>query len=629
MKRSVRSLVGVAVGAAVVLSLAAVAVAHVGASGRAAVSIPTFQTSDLTATPTDNWIVQEGNLAGNRYSGLTNVSASNVKGLKQAWHVTLKSSVSEPPSGLGGEAPQLEYNGTIFAEDEAGRVFARDAATGAPVWMYEPHNAPAPIPAKDKAGDNTLHFKVVGPTAATRGLAMNDGTIYAEEPTAKMVAIDAATGKQKWATQVADVAHGFSLSAAPVYYDGKILAATSGGDSGGPCFVFALDANTGKVLWKFGVIPNVPSDPGYSTWAHPLAFDGGGAIWNTATVDPKNGLVYWGIGNPIPYGGTTRGAGSDQFTDGTLAIHIDTGKEAWFFQEVHHDLWDADQSQQPMLTTVHYGGKTQDAIVSADKDGLWYVLNADNGKPIIPVTEMKVQQNSEVHTYATQPIPKTDSLIPEQVPDRAAWAKLTAPDGKPYNIGPGGPAGEFVAVNSSQYSVTAAGLGQGASGNKPASFDPKTGLMIEETTPAFSSFESYPASEATHVSYFNIGAVINYKISSLHGTPASATGTRLEAINPSTGKLVWKIDRTTPTAAAALAKATPFLGGVLVSNGIIWANGGNHLQAIDEKTGKLLWSSPALKGASDSPPTTYSVNGKQYVTTYVGGTGDLYAFELS
>jgi alcohol dehydrogenase (cytochrome c) len=494
--------------------------------------------------------------------------------------------------------------------------------------MYEPHNEKAPIPAKDMAGDNTLHFKVLGPTAATRGLAIDDGMVYVEEPSGKMVALDATTGKQKWSTQVGDEAHGLSLSAAPVYYDGKILGATSGGDSGGPCFAFALDASTGKVLWKFGVIPNSPGDPGYSTWSHPLAFDGGGAVWNTATVDPKNGLVYWGIGNPIPYGGTTRGPGADSFTDGTLALNVDTGKEAWFFQEVHHDLWDADQSQQPMLTTVTYKGHKQDAIVSADKDGLWYVLNADTGKPVVPVTEVKVQQSTEAHSYATQPIPQTEPLVPQNVPDRAAWAKLTAPDGKPYNIGPGGPAGSFTAMDSKSYSLTAA-FGQGASGNKPASYDPKTGLLIEETTPGFSSFEAIPTSEVSKLNYFNFGAVLDYKTGSLKGTPAATAGTRLEAVDPSTGKIVWMVDRTTPTAAAALAKATPFAGGVLVSNGIIWVNGGSHLQALSEKSGKLLWSSPKLTGEPLSPPTTYAVNGKQYVTTFVGATGDFYAFGLS
>ena len=624
MKGSVRTLVGASV-VLVVLAVASVAVAHVGASGHAAVSIPSFATSDLTTPPSDNWITQEGTLAGNRYSSASVISTSNVSGLKQAWHVVLKTNVAEPSNLLSAEAPQLEYNGTIFAEDQYGRVYARDAATGAPIWVYEPHNGKVPIPSKYA---NNPVIKLVGPEAASRGLAMNDGKVYVEEGPGKVVALDAGTGKVAGSTQVGDVAHGTSLSAAPVYYDGMILGGTSGGDMGFPCYAFALNATTGKLLWKFNVIPRSPSDPGYSTWHHPLAFDGGAAIWNTATVDPNNGLVYFGIGNPIPFGGLARGPGNDYFTDGTLALNAKTGKLAWFFQEVHHDLWDADQSQQPMLTTVDYKGKTQDAIVSANKDGLWYVLNADNGKPIIPVKETKVQQSAEVFTSPTQPIPATQPLVPQNVPDRAAWKKLTAPDGKPYNIGPGGPAGSFTAIDSSDYSVTAA-FGQGASGNKPAAYDPTTGLEIEETTPGFTSYEGLPASEIAAMTYFDVAANFNYKIASLKGTPAASSGTQLEAINPSTGKVVWTSERITPTNPKALATATPFIGGVAISNGVVWANGGAHLQAFSEQTGKLLWSSPALVGESDSPPTIYEVNGTEYVTTLIGAKGDLYAFALS
>lgn len=631
VNRSIGLLGGVAA-VVVALGVTAAAVAHVGTSGRAAASIPAFQTSDLTATPTDNWITQEGNLAGNRYSGLTDISASNVTGLKLAWHVKLTSSVLEPPIG-GAEAPQLEYNGTIFVEDQTGRVYARNATTGAPIWLYEPHNGALDIPAVAKTGkDNPLDVKIVGPCCAERGLALNNGMVYAEEAYGKMVALNAATGNLVWATEIGDPEQGTSLSAAPVYYDGMILGGTSGGDTGGNCVAFALDATTGRVLWTFNVIPQNASDPGYNTWAHPLAYAGGGAIWASATVDPNNGLVYFGTGNPIPFIGPLRGPGANDYTAGVLALHVSTGKLAWFYQEVHHDLWDADQSQQSMLTTVDYQGKKQDAIVSADKDGLWYVLNADTGKPIIPVKEVAVQQSTYSHTYATQPIPATQPLIPEAVPDRAAWKGLTGADGKPYNIGPGGPADEFVAVTASQYSVTAAGPGQGASSNKPAALDPTTGLMIEETTPGFATFKEPPPSEVPHLSYFNFGAAIDYDYGTLTATPAaSVSGTELEAINPSTGKIVWKDYRGTATGAAA-AKSTPFVGGVLISNGIIWTPAGPHLEALSEKTGKLLWISPPLTSVPDEAPTTYAVNGTQYVTILVGGTGaisDLYAFSLS
>jgi alcohol dehydrogenase (cytochrome c) len=602
----------------------AAAFGHVSKNQRAAISIPAFSTSELLAPAGDNWIVQSGNLYGQRNSTLNTITTANIADATEAWHVKLSTKHSEPLLQLPGEAPQLEYNGTVFAEDQYGRVYALDATTGAQMWVYEPLSKKLTIPAKVQGV-----FKVAGPWASTRGLAIGNGTVFAEEQTGRVVALDASTGKEKWGTQISPIGSGLGLSQPPTYYKGMIIGATSGGDTGYPCIVFALNANNGNILWKTNVIPQNASDPAWKTWAHPLPWNGGGAIWSQQSIDPKLGLVYASVGNPIPYSGLQRGPGEEYYTDGELAIHLNNGKVAWFFQEVHHDIWDADQSQQGMLYDLKYQGKMRQAIVMANKDGLWYVLDRKTGKPIIPVKETKVQQSAEAHTYATQPIPSTQPLVPQNVPDRAKWKGLTAPDGKPYNIGPGGPAGSFTAIDSKQYSVTAA-FGQGASGNKPASIDPKTGYLIEETTPGFSAFKATPASEVkAPKGPFAFGAVLDLSIGSVKGTPAEAVaGTRLQAMDLATGKAVWMVDRKTPTSAAAAKNASPFSGGVLTANGIVWANGGKHLQAFDEKTGKLLWSSPTLVGASASPPTTYEVAGTQYVTTLIASTGDLYAFAV-
>jgi quinohemoprotein ethanol dehydrogenase len=622
MKQIVRPVVGIAVVSALLLGVVSGAVGH-PAKNTSAISIPNFSVSDLTASAGDNWIVQEGNLWGQRHSSLSIVTPTNVIGMTEAWHVKLTETISEPLLQLPGEAPQLEYNGTMFAEDEYGGVFALNATTGQQIWTYQPHSKKLIIPAKDQGA-----FKIAGPWASTRGLAMGDGKIYAEEQLGSVVALNPSTGKRIWSTQIAPAYQGIGMSQPPQYVNGMILGATSGGDTGFPCLVFALNAKTGKLLWKFKLIPNLPSDPGYSTWSHPLTYDGGAAVWSQIGVDPSLGLVYASIGNPIPYGGSERGPGAEYFTCGELALNMKTGKIKWFYQEVHHDTWDADQSQQGMLVNFTYHGVKEKGIIAADKDGLWYVLNRATGKPIIPVTEMPVQQSPVDHTYATEPIPATTPLVPQNVPDRAGWKGLTAADGKPYNIGPGGPAGTFVAITPNQYSVTAA-FGQGASGNKPASVDPTNNYLIEETTPGFTTIEAEPNSEVAKLSYFNFGSVLDLKLGSLKGTPAAASGTRLEAMNIATGKPVWVDDRLTPTSAAAAKTAAPLGGGVLTANGIVWTNGGNHLQAFSESNGKLLWSSPALATASTSPPTTYAVGNTQYVTILDASTGDLYAFSVA
>jgi glucose dehydrogenase len=624
MKRVFLPIVGIAVTSLLVLTAASTALGRVGKTTVAAISIPNFSASQLLATPSDNWIVQEGNLYGQRHSSLSIITPKNIAGLTEAWHVKLTEPISEPLLQLPGEAPQLEYNGTLFAEDEYGGVFALNATTGQQIWDFSPGSKKLSIPAKDQGS-----FKIAGPWASTRGLAIGAGKVFAEEQLGSVIALDATTGKLVWKTQIAPSFMGIGMSQPPQYINGVIYGATSGGDTGFPCQVFALNASTGKVLWRFQLIPNQPSDPGYNTWSHPLTFDGGAAVWSQVGVDPSLGLVYISVGNPIPYDGESRGPGQEWFTCGELALHMSTGKLAWFFQEVHHDTWDADQSQQGLLVNLTYHGVAEKGIIAADKDGLWYVLNRATGKPIIPVTETPVQQAAVDNTYATQPIPATTPLVPQDVPDRAGWKGLTGADGKPYDIGSGGPAGSFVAITPNQYSVTAA-FGQGASGNKPASVDPTNDLLIEETTPGFSTFEAEPNSEVAKMSYFNFNTVLDLKISTLKGTPAASdSGTRLEAMDIDTGKMVWMVNRLTPSSAAAAKAAEPLGGGVATTPGIVWTNGGSHLQAFSETNGKLLWSSPLLASASTSPPTVYGVGKTEYVTILDASTGDLYAFSLT
>jgi PQQ-dependent dehydrogenase (methanol/ethanol family) len=620
-----RPVVGIPIVALLVLGVAGAAAGHPSKSQTAA-AIPAFSVAQLKALPGDDWIVQSGNLYGQRNSTLKTITPANIGTAVEAWHVKLASSHAEPLLQLPGEAPQLEYKGTVYGEDQYGRVFALNATTGAQLWVFEPNSHKLDIPSRIQS----KLFKVAGPWASTRGLALGDGMVFAEEQLGKVVALDAATGKQKWAKTIDSPTSGIGLSQPPTYVNGMIIGSTSGGDTGYLCVVFALNAKTGKLLWKTPVIPQNANDPAWKTWAHPIPWNGGGAIWAQNSVDPQAGIVYASIGNPIPYSGLQRGPGLEHYTGGQLALDMKTGKVKWFYQEVHHDIWDADQSQQGMLFDMKYNGKMRKAMMTANKDGLWYVIDRITGKPIIPVKEVPVQQSKEAHTYATQPIPETTPLVPQNVPDRAKWKGLTAPDGKPYNIGHGGPAGSFTALDSKSYSVTAA-FGQGASGNKPASIDPATGYLIEETTPGFSAFKAIPASEVkARKGPFAFGAVLDYNIASLKGTPAAAVaGTRLEAMDLRTGKAVWVVDRKTPTNAAAAKVSSPFGGGVLTAGGIIWTNGGKHLQAFDEKTGKLLWSSPVLAGASTSPPTTYQVGGTQYVTTLVASTGDLYAFSVT
>src|SRR5207248_1159360 len=175
-------------------------------------------------------------------------------------------------------------------------VYAVDGTTGERLWYYK---------AKKPKG--------LAPFASTRGVAIGDGKVFAAQADATVVALDQSTGRPAWKTKVADWRNGSFFSAAPLYWDGKILTATSGGDSGARCQVVAVDAKTGKLLWRFFVIPN-RGQRGFASWPPIKDWNGGGAMWNTPAVDPNLRLLYISTGNPIPYEGVTRGPGQELFT---------------------------------------------------------------------------------------------------------------------------------------------------------------------------------------------------------------------------------------------------------------------------------------------------------------------------
>lgn len=640
MKRTVTSLVALAAAVAASATLAAIVDT---ADSATPARIPAFTAAALSRLPGANWITPGGDVSQQRHSTLKQINRRNVSSLIQAFHVKdVLPDVGDPSPEHSGEASHIEYKGVLYSEDMWGRVYANNAVTGKLLWSYEPHNpthytstSDSPAYAGSRKGTPITSASAV---AAIRGVSIGDGRVYVQEATsAKIVALDAATGRPVWSRSIVDINLGSTISVAPVYYDGMVLAATSGGDRGAPCIIFALDATTGKPLWHFNLIPSKKGQPGFETWAHPLAFDGGGAVWASLSVDPSTGLVYASTGNPIPYNALVRGRGKEYFTDGLLALHLKTGKLAWFFQAVHHDMWDADQSQNATLYDLSYKGKLRHALVFANKDGLWYVLDRVTGKPIIPVTEWPVQQSAQAHSYLTQPIPATQPLNPQTVPHPAAWKRLTGPDGKPLNIG-SGPAGSFVAIDTTHYSVTAA-YGNGASSARPASVDTRLGLYFNESSPGFIALEAEKLNE--------IGTLLegqkfsNLKIGPLNDTPAaSVSASRLEAMDLRTGKMVWKVDHMNSDQRPG-KPSIAFSGGTMTTDGdLLFTSSNNKLQAYDEKTGKLLWQSPTLAGTITSLRMTYSVNGKQYVTAFInstgsnaigsphGAAGDLYAFTL-
>src|SRR5579885_476308 len=390
----------------------------VGASGgraKSAAAIPAFTPAQLSAPAGANWIHENGNIQSWRYSTLSQINASNGGSLKLAWSTHLASPTS-PERIASGNANPIVYNGTMFVQDAWTRITALDAASGKTLWQFDPQ----------------VGLNVAGNGSDMRSLGMGNGMVFTGAY-GTVYGINAQTGAQVWATQVVNpVGGGGDVS--PVYYKGLVIIGTTGGDWGGACESVALDAKTGKVRWHYSSIPSNPKAYGWNTWPANRWYYGGGAIWDMPSVDSKLDLVYYGVGQALPFNGLINGPGAEYGTDGVYALHALTGQFAWWFQEVHHDIWDYDGMQTPLVETITLNGKQVDVVDHINKNAYNYVLDAQTGKPVIGVVETPVPQDPRAHTYPTQPIPVGDELVPHVPYDTAHFQGILAPDGKPYVI---------------------------------------------------------------------------------------------------------------------------------------------------------------------------------------------------
>jgi quinohemoprotein ethanol dehydrogenase len=566
-----------AMGAVVSIGLAAVIGASGSGSKSEATAIPNFSISQSAAPSGNDWISENGNVKSWRYSTLGQITSSNGGSLKQVWQTSFPTPTTADLKASANANP-IAYNGILYQQDPWFRIFAVDGASGRILWSFDPQIG---LNTEITAGEN-------------RTISIGNGMVYTAAA-GTVYALNATTGAQVWATQLFDPTGGAAIDAAPVFYNGMLLLGSSGGDWAGRAQAFGLDAATGKVKWYYNVIPGNPKAEGWNTWPKSRAWYGGGAIWDPVTVDPTTGLVYIPTGNPIPY--VYNGPGMELNTESVLALHADTGKFAWVFQEVHHDMWDDDAMQTPVNATVTINGKPVDVIDHANKDAYNYILNAATGKPVLGAPETPVPQIPAMNTYPTQPIPVGDELVPHVPPDPSAFNGLTAPDGKPYKIA----TSPFTPYDASQYVVVAPTYTGGIEWPEN-SYSQKTGLLYACVNVSEFAFEAFPQADI-HLTSGSL-AVSGAKTSS---SPSFVTTGRLVAVNMSTNKIAWKFD--TPGNSCSSPVTTTSSGLVLIGR----ANG--SIQAFDDTTGSLLWTMP---GTVASVPrfTVFAAGGKEYIAAF-------------
>jgi PQQ-dependent dehydrogenase (methanol/ethanol family) len=562
----------------------------------AIVPAPAFTPGYQSSAQTD-WVVNGGSLNSDRFSSLDQINTGTVHNLKIAWHVKLPKSALKTGFGVFNEGNALEYGGTVYAVTGTNDVYAIDAATGHVKWAYHPK-----FPKGFTAG-----------LAASRGLGLGDGKVFLARNDNEIVALDQQTGKIAWQVQAAPWKKGYFSTEAPLYYNGMVIHMQAGGLRD---FVVAYNASTGKQLWKWYATP-APGEVGHATWTGSAWARGGSPIWHTPTVDPQLGLIYFGGGNPVPYTGYGRGAAL--FTATIVALHAQTGKLAWYYQTVHHDIWDYDVPQSPVLFDAVYKGKLRHGLAQASKTGWVYILDRATGKPLIGINEVRVPQLPSVDTYPTQPKPIGQPFEP-QCASKTKWTGK-ALDGKPYKVGC-----IFSPFGQDQFVAFAPGAAGGADW-PPSSYSPDTGLMY------ICSKDSSNAQEAIPIAAVKPGQTGTKLISSPKaGTNLTkyslflgGTG-HITAIRMTTNRIRWR--KAVPLACYSGTLATPHLVFVGRNDG--------RLIAYDARNGQTRWTSPQMAAGANAPAITYDVNGKQYVVILAGGNpfiknklgNDLYAFAL-
>ena len=348
-----------------------------------------------------DWVTNGGNLTNQRYSTLKQIDTSNVKQLKGAWMTRLKG------SGFGGkysfEATPLVKDGIMYVVTGNDDVFALNAKTGEILWE------------RWSGIDQKISTVCCG--WVNRGLAMGEGMLFLGQLDANVVALDIKTGTEVWKTPIEDWRNGYGITSAPLYFDGIVYSGITGGEFGVRGRLTALDAKTGKILWRWYTLPG-PGEFGADTW--PAGTDhsmrGGATIWNTPALDPQLGLVYFATGNCGPdFDGSMR-EGDNLFCASIVALKAKTGEYAWHFQQVHHDIWDYDAVSPVVLFDTVINGQPRKGIAEAGKTGWVYILDRTNGKPLIGIEERSVPQEPRQKTAKTQPYPVGDAVMPQCAP---------------------------------------------------------------------------------------------------------------------------------------------------------------------------------------------------------------------
>jgi len=507
---------------------------------------------DRAAGDGNNFLHTNGNYAQTRYYPANQINTGNVKNLRPAW--IFQTEVVESM-----ETSPIVVNGIMYVTTSFSQVYALDAKTGAQLWHYAHKMGP-------------IATYCCGPN--NRGVSVSGDRVFLGTLDARLIALDAKSGKVLWDVEIADPELGYSETMAPTSVNGKVLIGTNGGEYGIRGFVKAYDETNGNLLWTF----HTTVEDSTGVWAthdatgrdmhrdikaekEALAAQGdpyktlGGGVWQNPAVDLETNRIYFMAGNPSPDLDGSLRPGDNLYTNSLISVDLDTGKYVCHFQYIAHDVWDLDAVSPAVITDVeNNSGKAVKGILHGGKTGHIYIHDA---------SDCSLIRFSEA-----------------MVPQEDMWV-LPTKDGQRMLPGANG---------GVEWS--------------PLATDPTQGLAyaINLHQPMTYHVESSPYPEGK----LWLGGA--FKVIADEEQWGNIT-----AVDYNTGKIAWKVKTKQPMIGGSLATA----------GGLLFAGEGNgQFKAYDSSNGSQLWSFQAGAGVN-APPSSYTVDGKQYIVVAAGGNVQL------
>ena len=549
------------------------------AAAPSAARTPAPQGSPLNSDPmaqpqAEAWPTNGGSFTNQRFSPLKQINRDNVANLKAVWRAHLNGSGMETKHSA--EGTPIYQDGVLYMSTGDSDVFAVDFDSGEILWDYI-SVFPEGMGQQVCCGwDN-------------RGVAIGDGKVFVGQLDAKLVALDQATGEIAWEAQGMRWEDGYSITSAPLYYDGLVITGYSGAEKGVRGLVQAFDAATGEEVWTFWTIPG-PGEFGHDTW--PQDNDvwryGGGTVWQTPALDPELGLIYFSTGNPGPDMNGKIRPGDNLFSTSMVAVDVHTGEYRWHFQQVHHDLWDYDAPNPVIIFDMELNGEIRQAVAEASKTGWVYILDRITGEPLIGIEEKPVPQLAEQFTAPTQPHPVGDAFIPQFID--------VAPEGTQLVN-----QGRIFTPFLYEPVLVQPGLAGGANW-APSAYDPARQTMY------VCASESSVALFMEETEVLEEHGTETWTGGNFGGSSRRTTGI-VAAIDMTTNKLVWQYRWNDACYSGFLSTA-----GDLVFVG----RSDGRLTALDSDTGMQLWEFQTGAGMN-APAISFERDGTQYIAAYSGG----------